>query len=479
MTVAHARASTRLSTAVRWTAAAVAVTGVVQVLLGLWWWCANLGSIPEYGDTPEYLVESVTFAIDGYRTLAYPLVLRAAMDVGDTLGIPWHPLVAGVQLVVSVLATWFLVRAVTPTMQRRWVAAVTAVVVTLPLPLHYTVAVLTDSLAASALLVFAAGLARVVARDDRRPAAVVAVAGGCAASVLIRPDRTYICLGIAGVAGIYLLVRLLRHHLTMRAFGVGVVILVTCAVVPAFAATALNEQTQTADLGRQQQTVSGALFDRIAYEHLEELAPLLDPEIAAEVPDPPAVEAFDSRGTALAQLRASTGADGVNAVIRAAIGCCALEVAGQTALDVAHVALGPFAVSADWLSGASTYSQWDFTRMAGPQPALSRAVMAWSVVMSALLVLVIAVVSVACRRGWAEDKALGGVLLVLGTTALACAAFFTLMTSLDPNPRYTLVTQMIIAAAPLALLARVRFAPAPLPPGADRASAPVALAAGA
>jgi hypothetical protein len=479
VTVAHARASTRPSTAVRWTGVAVAAAGTVQVLLGLWWWCANLDRIPEYGDTPEYIQQSVTFAIDGYRTLAYPLAIRAATEVAGTLGIPWHPLLAAAQLVVSVLATWFLVRAVTPTLGRRWVAAVTAVVVTLPLPLHFTIAVLTDSFATSALLVFAAGLARVVARDDRSPAAIAAVVGGSAASVLIRPDRLYICVGIAAVAGLYLLVRVLRHRLSARAFAVGVAVLVVGAVVPAVGATALNARTQTADLGRQQQTTSGALFDRVAYEHLAELKPLLDPELAAALPAPPPPGTPADAGTALAQLRASAGADGVDAVLRAAVDCCALEVAAESAADVGHGALGPFTVSADWLSGSGFYSQWDFTRMEAAQPALTRAVMAWSVVMTALLLVVVVVVSVACWRARADDPALGGVLLVLATTALACAAFFGLITSLDPNPRYTLVTQVIVAAVPLALLARVRFARRATTRDVVEAAEPVALGAGA
>jgi hypothetical protein len=41
--------------------------------------------------------------------------------------------------------------------------------------------------------------------------------------------------------------------------------------------------------------------------------------------------------------------------------------------------------------------------------------------------------------------------LVLGT-ALVGAAFFGLVTSLDPNPRYSLATQVLLVAVPLTLL---------------------------
>lgn len=224
------------------------------------------------------MAQSTSWEVDSYRTVVYPAVIRAAAEVGARLGVPWNALLYVGQLAVAAAAAWYLVGTLRPGFDRWRTAALTAVLVTVPLPLHYTARVLTDSLAASALVVLTAGLARVVVRDDTswRPLAVVAL--GTAGSVMLRPERLYVVLAVVLLAAALALVRL--RPASARPLGAPaaarvVIAVLVAVVVPALGLTAVNRSVQTADLGREPATTAGAVFDRVVYPHLDRARELL------------------------------------------------------------------------------------------------------------------------------------------------------------------------------------------------------------
>lgn len=434
-----------------------AVLCVTQSVAGAWWWVRSWGAIPEYGDTSEYVWQSETLEIDGYRTLAYPLLIRVATHVESWTDVPWNEQISILQLVVSVLAAWYLAAAVAGRARPWWVAAATAAGVCAPLPLHFTHAVLTDSLGASALLIMTGGLVRVVARDERGVLAVSGVVVGAAGSVLLRPDRLYVCAAVALAALVVLAVRRLRHRITGRELLAGTAVVLVGVLLSATAATWLNRETQTADLGRQQQTLAGAAFDRIAYRHLEDIRPLLSDDVAAALPPVPAPSTPAApAGPALAHLREVGGEPFVRATIVATLRCCAAEVAWEATRDLGLNVLGPYPVAADWVTGHNGSTQWNFSRMRATSPASTDAFMGWSVATTALLLPLTVGVLVAARRRRDVRPWRASALVVVAAVVLALSGVFALVTSLDPNSRYTLAVQSAWWVVPIALLADVR-----------------------
>ncbi|HYQ74705.1 hypothetical protein [Cellulomonas sp.] len=451
---AHGQPTARRPRPVPIVTAVLAVAGAVQVALGLYWWLGNQVAVPEYGDTTEYLAQAQSFALDGYRTLAYPLLVRGALELGALLHVPWTVLLYQVQLAAWAAAAWYLVRTVAPRGARLRVLACTAVVVTVPLPLHYAAVVLTDSLALSTSVVVVSAVARIAARDrlDLRTLTVLVL--GVAAAVFVRPDRLYVTVAIAAGAALVVALRTRRRarvRLTGRRALLVAGVLLAAVALPGLATTALNRSTQTADLGRSTPTPVGALFQRVAGLHVEEIRDLVPPDVAAAFPPPGA-----DRWAVASALSAAGGDAYLLAGVRATLDCCAGAVVSQSARDVAHGVGGPYQIASDWVTGSNGSSNWDFTRMAQHRPHASAAVMAWSVASAVVLAAasVTAVLEVRRRR---DDPGVAGVTAVLVGSCVVVAAFFGLTTSSIPNPRYTLISQAVAWALPLGVL----LAPAP------------------
>lgn len=431
---------------ITWT---LAVAGAVQVALGAVWWIGNQAAVPEYGDTVEYLAQAQSFALDGYRTLAYPLAIRGADELGALLHVPWTVLLYQAQLAAWAFAAWYLVRTIAPRAPRRRVLAGTAVVVTVPLPLHYAATVLTDSFALSTLVVVLAAAARLVARDrlDVRTVAVLAL--GAAASVFVRPDRLYVATAIAIGAGLVVLLRTRRgarvRVAPRRALVVAGVVL-AAVVVPGLLTTAANRATQTADLGRAQPSAMSSLFGRVAGPHVDEIRDLVPPDVAAAYPAPGA-----SRWEIADTLAEAGGDRFLLAAVRTTLDCCATSVVLQSSRDVAHGIGGPYQIAYDWVTESNSSANWDFTRMAQHRPDATGAVMAWSVA-SALVLALASVTAVTEARRRRDDPGIAGVTAVLVGGCVVVATFFGLITSSVPNPRYTLVSQAVAWALPVGVL---------------------------
>jgi hypothetical protein len=441
--------SPRRARLVRATTWALAVAAAVQVALGVVWWCGNQRAVPGYGDTGEYLAQAQSFALDGYRTLAYPLAIRAADELGAALHVPWTVLLYQGQLAAWCAAAWYLVRTVVPRAPRRRVLAVTAAVVTVPLPLHYAATVLTDSLALSTLVVLVCAAARVVARDQLVPRTVVVLVLAAAAAVFVRPDRLYVAAAVALGSAVVALLRTRRRaraRVTRSRALVLAAVVLAGVVLPGLATTAFNRSTQTADLGRSQPSAASSLFGRVAGPHVDEIRDLVPEEVAAVYP-PRGASRWE-----IADALAEAGGDRyLLAAVRTTMDCCGTAVVLRSGRDVAHGVGGPYQVAYDWATSSNSSANWDFTRMAEHRPDLTRAVMAWSVAGAGVLA-VASVGAVLEARRRRDDPGIGGVTAVLLGSCLVVATFFGLITSSVPNPRYTLIAQAVAWALPAEVL---------------------------
>ena len=57
------------------------LAALVQIGYSIAWMAGNFNTVPDFGDTKEYLSLSETFSLDEYRPVLYPLLLKWARGI--------------------------------------------------------------------------------------------------------------------------------------------------------------------------------------------------------------------------------------------------------------------------------------------------------------------------------------------------------------------------------------------------------------
>lgn len=264
-----------------WILAAALMGG--QILVGFWWMAQNITVIPAFGDSGEYLELSQTFALDEYRPILYPLILRVVCAVSRRVGIAYQIPLYLFQTLASFGALLYTVCMIDRLTERRdcssrrrfWGCVYLSLyLLTIPMMTFMNFCVLTDSLATSALLVFLS-CACALFRYERVPVRLYALmAVSFFAESLLRADRLYSCLVLAVIV---FLARLLRRKEARRQATAAM--LAVCLLVPV-SVRAINAATQTPGCnGRIQTNLDFILLDRIVWPNMTANYPYFSDEI--------------------------------------------------------------------------------------------------------------------------------------------------------------------------------------------------------
>jgi hypothetical protein len=265
-------------------------------LVGLAWSLANFTHNPAYGDTSEYWRLAHTLAVDSWRTLGYPLLLRLALLVQN----PTMRLVLlyTLQIVASFAAILYFLNTLDLAAQkhpatRRNLLLAGLVALTPPIA-HFNQSVLSDALASAAFVLASASILRVLTVVKPHRLDYVFAVIGIVASGLFRQDRL-LCL----VLLLLVLLAWLIWHLRFHAARAVALLLVVCIVTSWF-----NHRTQTAELGRPSISVPFMLFDRTTRGHLQALLPHM-PKVIQQRITPAEAATWDSRQSYWPQIAAS------------------------------------------------------------------------------------------------------------------------------------------------------------------------------
>ena len=174
-----------------------------QIALGIFWITKNLGVIPGFGDTTEYLELSETFAPDEYRPILFPMLLRLSRMAAAQMNIPYQTLLYGIQLVVSYFAIFTAVRYFANSAPFHSNLPLelffTTYIWTLPMILWFNCCVLTDSFALSALIWMLVLLTIYVKDEISNSLIWIGIVVTYLLQALMRSDRTYsACFMIVG-----------------------------------------------------------------------------------------------------------------------------------------------------------------------------------------------------------------------------------------------------------------------------------------
>ena len=428
------------------------LAGAGLVAIALAWWIADVGVIPRYGDTTEYLSLSQTLRVDQFRTLLYPLLLRM---VGNSVG-----LVYTMQTVVALAAIAYLgstlwtLSSRLPALrhlararawQRRAVIAVfTLLVFCQPLVAHFDLSVLSDSLAASFAIAACAALIRIAALSDTRRRTIALALLATVAAEWIREEKVAV---VAIVVAAALIGALARHRDRRVLATLGAVL-----VLPATAVSLVNHQTQTADLGRPPVDAASRLFNRTVWPHMERILPLLSGEARSAVTMQQA-RSFDADYNRILPMdrylrQRAGGTPGIlDAMSNAALRCCWRDIAADTGADLARYSVPTVAYAAGVLLPSTPWaaagSSWTETRMAMAHPSLTRLYELWWV--AALVLVQLPLLLALLPRVRRREHAVWAV-GIAGALCLVNAALFALTNSIPANVRYSLPAYSLSAA---------------------------------
>ncbi len=279
---------------------AVLVLLAVQALAGLLWTAQQLGELPHYGDSNEYLRLAGTLRVDAHRGILYPAFLAGVdrISPGQTMlrpiatehpdGVPC-PVPGGVLLVqllqlalcgAALLYFFATFRAVLsdawrPSRPVMWWLC--ALVLFDPLVAHFALSIMPDALALAATLVFCAALVRFgLGLGAPAPAAALLLLSFLASATL-RPEKGWVLIGVA-VASAAAWGWLGRRR---RVAWVPRQVLVSLGlVVLGMALAGLSQRAVHRDYGRpgQAEIVMNA---RIVFPHLADIHPALEPSTRA------------------------------------------------------------------------------------------------------------------------------------------------------------------------------------------------------
>lgn len=277
----------------------------VQIVFGVLWMVNNFDTIPCFGDTSEYLEMSVSFNLDEYRPILYPLFLNCIRRLDEE---HYNRIVYLVQTVLCWFAMSYAVCVISSVLQQRTPYRMTvsrtkearigrSVVVavfgglfltTIPMITFMNFTVLTDSIANSLLVFFLAISVEILYGKGASFRRCLGLAVSLILQSILRADRLYSGLLLLAILTIIALVREGRRFQTYSDNQTGMfmteqkrkgiawndrrsvaISMALVALLSFAAAKFISAQTQIAgSRGRVQTSMSFVLLDRVVWPNM-------------------------------------------------------------------------------------------------------------------------------------------------------------------------------------------------------------------
>lgn len=428
-----------------------------MIFLGVDWFMHNATYIPDYGDTTEYLARSKTLVVDQYRTIFYPLVLRLCGIFRDGSAAPsifWtyviQALLVAASSAIYATAVFRLFDATALTIKARlFITMLMALlVVTNPLVAHFSLSIMSDSLASSftvatigamAHLVRSAGTTSNAARSPWLPVAALCLF----LMAVSRVDKLYMGIMLAVMVLVCMLMGPKRPP-RLRLAIVGAPLIFALA-----AAITINHLTQVPNADRPALNLSNMAFNRVVWPRLSLVYPYL-PSDAKKLISPGDAKWFDEHNNHV-YLYLDKLLKGhpenqriINEVTTTTLEHFPGRLVGKTAFDIAKYALPNVSFPLELVSllPESTATDWTYSRMSQAHPSMTRLWLIVSNISFYLMQLPFAVLYLRRRhmQRWRSQP-----LVLLTAACVGCnAVMFGLEAGMDAHIRYALPSFIMI-----------------------------------
>lgn len=426
---------------------------LVLIAAGLAWIIGNAGEVPHYGDTVEYLRLARTLAVDQYRTILYPLFLHlcgvaTAVDGTTNLDLTYF-----FQFMLSLIANAIFASALVMDLNssegsgtKHWlvVAIVSLATTTTPLLAHFSLSLMSDSIASSLTVAAVGSLARVITayRSTGICWRWTVVAGiSLFLMTLSRVDKLYLGLALVVVTVLWLYrvgISLHRSHLTRDCVSLAIVLSISL-----ISTVVANRLTQTYNPSRPPLDVSSVAFNRVVWPRLGKVYPYL-PVDARKLISEAEAKQFDTHNNYVSPLLTRTLEDNpgnkriINEITLDTLQHFPDQVVGRTTFDIVKYTLPILAFPLELASilPESIATDWTYSRMSMFMP---RSTKAWLTLSFASLLLI--QLPLALRRSkktsWRRWIAMPSVGLAM-IAIIANALLFGLVSGMDAHIRYAL-----------------------------------------
>lgn len=174
---------------------------LVQIGFGIVWMVYNINDMPGFGDSVEYINLSQSLALDEYRPVLYPLIIRGVIKFADCIGITFHSLLYVIQTAFSFFSTFFLIHTICRILCKQYVVKkylnwifeifLSMYILTIPMITFMNFTVLSDSLAHAALVIFLTEIIILFREEKISAINCIIIILSLISQDLLRADRLY------------------------------------------------------------------------------------------------------------------------------------------------------------------------------------------------------------------------------------------------------------------------------------------------
>lgn len=321
------------------------------VIAGLWS-IVHFSTVPQYGDTVEYYNLAQSLAVDSWRTLAYPALLRLVDQ-------PY--LIYILQISVTFIASLYFFVALSTLicpvkLPGKSLLFLAICLTAMPIITHFNFSILTDSLANSLLIISLSAIARIVFINEvEYPTTFIAIIS-VATSIFIRQERVIMYFAL-----LFIYVALL---LLWKQRGKKVLLLIILLIITLISGE-INKSASVENPLRPKLNITASLFERISRTSLAENLHLMPPEIQKRVPIDFALEWAADAGYTLAVWQALDDEDGKVAMkegIITTLRCCSSVVFFEIFGDFIEYILAPASYTRETIWEGVDPTRWTNTR---------------------------------------------------------------------------------------------------------------------
>lgn len=249
----------------------IGIAMVVQMVFSFVWMVKNFNTVPGFGDTGEYIGLSESLALDEYRPILYPLVLRVARKISPE---HFYHYVYVFQTLLSFGSMCYAVFAIDSVVTIRsernknnvffWVFG-GLYLTSIPMITWFNFTILTDSMATSLLVVMLSAVIQVIYKGDLSLRNGIIIALSLIGQSLTRSERFYSEVAIIFV---FATMALLRNPKRRRIIALGTACILVISVC--FVSVVKSKTQIKGRNGRADTSLSFIMLDRIVNPHMTE-----------------------------------------------------------------------------------------------------------------------------------------------------------------------------------------------------------------
>lgn len=434
----------------------------LNAIVGAFWLVQNYGVVPRYGDTVEYLARAQTLEVDQYRGIFYPVLLRAGFIASYFTNLPLHIIIYLIQICVSLFSIYFLVDTIFEFLykSRERVLLVSVLAGFSPLVVHFSLSLMTDSLAASFTILFLTGLVRGCLRAQAEERWYVFLAFSTLAFCLMaltRVEKLY--LGAIMFSGVLIAnIGINRHNFAKHKINPGLLGVVFFMVSIASILT-IKEQTTVYNNDRPPLSLENMAFNRIVWPRMSDVHPYFPRALKDKITLADA-RAFDSDANnvypfLVEMLKDPDGQAQINSITLLTLRNFSGAVIRKTVFDFIKYTIPnvAFPLEITQVLPESFWTRWTVTRFAMQTPVLSGVYLAIGSIQFFVCILFLFVIFFRRYLNSKETGILYSVtkkmkhlpffVITFSAAILLNSSMFTLSAGLDAHIRYALPTYTI------------------------------------